>query len=251
MLEHSHGKRPFSRWFDEMAPPRDEWRGVFDELLERHLGRACVKAGIAIDELPDVVGEHHSSVLWTCVFEDFLALSLDDGRNIVDDYLKRRGWEDSVSNRAYMAALRNSVMSLYEVSDIVRDELLARDLVRGGEPICVSERSGTHYLKPWDRIAARLVTVGSRTEMAGGVLPFDHERVSENVLQAFRRASKKARAEAVDLARKLGRAESDKLLAQALSDTEILRGFDVILVDQYLARRCAAQGTQPGPAANV
>ena len=48
-------------------------------------------------------------------------------------------------------------MSLYEVSDIVRDESFsARDLVRGGEPIRVSERSGTHYLKPWDRIAARL-----------------------------------------------------------------------------------------------
>ncbi len=73
---------------------REEWRGVFDELLDRHLGRACVKAGIAIDELPDVVGEHHSSVLWTCVFEDFLAHSLDDGRNIVDDYLKRRGWKE-------------------------------------------------------------------------------------------------------------------------------------------------------------
>ena len=50
------------------------------------------------------------------------------------------------------------------------DRILARDLVRGGEPIRVSERSGTRYLKPWDRMAARIVQMGSRTEMAGGVV---------------------------------------------------------------------------------
>ena len=82
----------------------------------------------------------YRGVVWGCVFEDFLARDLDDGRNIVDDYLKRRGWNESASNKAYMRALRSSVMSLYEISDIVREEsFLARDLVRGGEPIRVSE----------------------------------------------------------------------------------------------------------------
>jgi hypothetical protein len=219
---------------------REEWCSAFDECLDRHFGRACAEAGIAIDELPDVVGEHHSSVLWGCVLEDFLGCDLDDGRNLVEDYLKRRGWKESASNRAYMAALRSSVMSLYEVSGIVRDEsFMARDLVRGGEPIRVSERSGTHYLKPWDRIAARIVTVGARTEMAGGVLPFDH-KASETVLQAFRGASRKAHAEAVDFARKLGWAEDDKMLAQALSDTELLRAsaflFTNIWLDDVLRR---------------
>jgi hypothetical protein len=74
---------------------REEWHNSFDELRERHLGRACTKAGIAIEELADVLGEQHSSVLWGCVFEDLLARDLDDGRNIVDDYLRRRGWKES------------------------------------------------------------------------------------------------------------------------------------------------------------
>src|SRR6266567_622945 len=81
---------------------RAEWQDAFDELL--HL-----------------IGDEHLTSLWACVFEDFLARNLDDGRNIVDDYLKRRGWKESASNKAYMAALRSSVMSLYEVSGIVRD----------------------------------------------------------------------------------------------------------------------------------
>jgi hypothetical protein len=219
---------------------RDEWRDALNELLDRHLGPACAKADVSFEKLPDIVGDHHSGVLWGCVFEDLLARDLDDGRNIVDDYLKRRGWKESASNRAYITALRSSVMSLYEISDIVPEEsFLARDLVRGGEPLRVSERSGTRYLKPWDRMAARIVRVGSRIEMAGGALPFDHE-ASEAVLAALRRAGKRAHAEADKLARKLGHGFDSALIAEALSDTEILRAsaflFTNIWLDDLLQR---------------
>lgn len=213
---------------------REEWRDALNELLDRHLGPACAKADISFDELPDIVGDHHSGVLWGCVFEDLLARDLDDGRNIVDDYLKRRGWKESASNRAYMTALRSSVMSLYEISDIVRDEFfLARDLVRGGEPVRVSERSGTRYLKPWDRMAARIVRVGSKAEMAGGALPFDYE-ASEAVLAALRRARKKAHAAADKLARKLGHGVDGALIAEALSDTEVLRASAFLFTNIWL-----------------
>jgi hypothetical protein len=42
-------------------------------------------------------------------FEDFLTREIVDGRNVVDDYLKRRGWRESASTKAYMRALRDSV----------------------------------------------------------------------------------------------------------------------------------------------
>jgi hypothetical protein len=97
------------------------------------LAQYAQKADIAFGDLPAVIGDERFAIVWGCVFEDFLARDLDDGRNIVDDYLKRRGWKESVPNKADMAALRSSVMSLYEISGIVRDEsFLARDLVRGG-----------------------------------------------------------------------------------------------------------------------
>ena len=219
---------------------RDEWRKALDELLDRHLGPACAKADVSFDELPGIIGDHHSGVLWGCVFEDLLARDLNDGRNIVDDYLKRRSWKESASNKAYIAALRSSVMSLYEISDIVPEEsFLARDLVRGGKPVRVSERSATRYLKPWDRMAARIVRVGSRTEMAGGALPFDYE-ASEAALAALRRAGKKAHAEADKLARKLGYGIDGALIAEVLSDTEVLRAsaflFTNIWLDDVLRR---------------
>jgi len=216
---------------------RDDWRGVLDEMLDRHLAPACAHADVTLEELLDLVGDHHAGVLWGCVFEDLLAHDLDDGRNLVDDYLKRRGWKESASNRTYMVGLRSSVMSLYEISDIVLDQsFLARDLVRGGEPVRVSERSGTRYLKPWDRMAARLVQIDTRTEMAGGALPFDFD-TSEAVLEALRRASKSARKKV----HKLGGPSADSaLLANALSDTEMLRAsaflFTNIWLDDLLQR---------------
>jgi hypothetical protein len=216
---------------------RDEWRSALDEMLDRHLATACANADVTFEELLDLVGDHHASVLWGCVFEDLLAHDLDDGGNLVNDYLKRRGWKESASNKAYMVGLRSSVMSLYEISDIVLDQsFLARDLVRGGEPVRVSERSGTRYLKPWDRMAARLVQIGSRTEMAGGALPFDFD-TSEAVLKALRRASKSARNEANKFG---GQSVDSALLANALSDTEMLRAsaflFTNIWLDDLLQR---------------
>ena len=57
-----------------------------------------------------------------------------------------------------MKALRSSVMSLYEVSEIVPGKSLrARDLIRDGDLIPVSEGTATRTLKQWDRIAARIV----------------------------------------------------------------------------------------------
>ena len=122
---------------------REEWREPFNEMIERHLGPACEAAGIALDELADLVGDARASTLWGCVFEDFLASDLDDGSNIVEDYVKRRGWKESIANKRYLMALRSSVMSLYEVSDVVRDQsFLARDLLRGGEPVRIRNKTG-------------------------------------------------------------------------------------------------------------
>ncbi len=75
--------------------------------------------------------------------------------------------------------------------------------------------------------------------MAGGALPFDYE-ASEAVLVALRRAGKKAHAEADKLAHKLGHGVDGVLIAEALSDTEVLRAsaflFTNIWLDNLLQR---------------
>ena len=65
------------------------------------------------------------------------------GRNLVDDYLKRSGWKESVQAKAYMKTLRTSVMSLYEVSEIATKlihEML--EAISGGCPAGHPQKPG-------------------------------------------------------------------------------------------------------------
>ena len=153
---------------------REEWRECFEEVFDCHLGPVLDAGDIEFDDLAEILGDDWAMTLWGCAFEDFLTQEFDvPGGNVVDAYLKRRGWNERVQTKAYMKALRTSVMSLYEVSDVVPGKsLMARDLVRGGEPVAVSEGTATRALKQWDRIAARIVRVGSKNILAGGLLPF-------------------------------------------------------------------------------
>src|SRR6187399_1819867 len=129
-MASAHSLQGIMKWLS-----RDEWRDAFKDVLDLHLVPACEATSMKVEEAVSILDqEQFMSTIWGCAFEDFLTHELDNGRNVVDDYLKRRGWKENASTRSYMVALRTSVMSLYEVSNIVKDtSFLARDLVRGGD----------------------------------------------------------------------------------------------------------------------
>jgi hypothetical protein len=156
---------------------RDEWRHRIDAVMAEHFKPAMHKFGLAFEEIDDALGGTRGITLWGCAFEDFLTRRFEpDDENPVEVYLRRRGWRERVLARNYMTALQSSVMSLYEVSDLVPGESFrTRDLIRKGEPILVSERTATRTLKPWDRIAARIVRQGPKMILAGGLLAFPLE----------------------------------------------------------------------------
>jgi hypothetical protein len=212
---------------------RERWADRFEWILEGHLMPACDETGLESDDIASIIGEDlFMGRVWACAFEDFLTREFD-GENAVDDYLKRRGWKQSASVRTYMAALRNSTMSLYEVSDIVRGtSFRACDLIRGGEPVLVSERSATQSLKPWDRIAARLVQVGSRTQICGGVLTFDHE-TSELLLEAIQKLDSLSSEETREFAEANGQDFDDATFSD-LSPTERLRAVAPLFTTFWL-----------------
>jgi hypothetical protein len=218
---------------------RDRWADRFERVLEDHVLPTCDETDLEMNDIVAIVGENlFMSTVWACAFEDFLTREYDDGGNAIDDYLKRRGWKETAPVRTYMAALRNSTMSLYEVSDIVRGtSFRARDLIRGGEPILISERSATRTLKPWDRIAARVVQVGSQTQIGGGVLAFEHE-TSEAFIEAVhsfeKLGSKKLSGkEKRELAEAIG-PDFDEAAIADLSPTERLRAINPMFTTFWL-----------------
>ena len=203
---------------------RAEWRDWFAEIYDHHLLPACQQTGLDAEEVVAILGENwFMTTVWGCAFEDFLTREGTDGRNIVDDYLKRRGWKEGASARAYMSALRTSVMSIYEVSDIVRDtSFRARDLVRRGDPILISERSATHSLKQWDRIATRVVQIGPQMHISGAVLPYDRD-ASERILKLLRNIAKRIDKERQKLADLVPRDVNDPAIVNGFSPTALLR----------------------------
>ena len=83
-------------------------------------------------------------------------------------------------------------MSLYEVSDVRPGEsFLARDLVRGGDPIRVTERTATKTLVAWDVIACPHRHGAGRGADDGAVLSIDRG-LAEDMLALLRRTQSRA-----------------------------------------------------------
>ena len=169
---------------------RDDWKSRLEEVMGEHFGPAMEAFDLEYEEIGTALGGGWDMTLWGMAFEDFLGREFEpDGRNFVDEYLRRRGWNESAPAKAYMRGLRNSIMSLYEASAIIAGESFrARDLIRGGEPVLVSERTATRSLMEWDRIAARIVVQGQKRVLGGGLLAFPFE-TSERLMAELQRAA--------------------------------------------------------------
>jgi hypothetical protein len=218
---------------------RDEWRGVLADVLEQHLGPACDGAGVDVGDLADVIGSSWLTTLWGCAFEDLISRTLDDGRNIADEYLKRRSWKETASTGAYIGALRSSVVSLYEVSDIVVGTgFLARDLIRGGEPVRIEEKSATKGLAQWDRISTRVVNVNDKVQISGGLLHFDRD-ASENLLATINRLISSARTEVARRAKLSGSPFGDRSGATEVATNSVLETSASMFSNAWLRHELA------------
>jgi hypothetical protein len=156
---------------------RDEWRERLDSVTSNHIDPVLEAFDVDDDALPEVLGATGFFRLADFVLEDFLTREFaPDAKNVVDDYLARRGWRESGPGKQYLHAIRRSVVSLYEVTGTVPgSHFLAKDLVRGGAPVAVVDKLGSQSVVKWDRIAARLLPLGGQIGMSGGALPIHFE----------------------------------------------------------------------------
>ena len=152
----------------------DIWRERLQDVLDEHFGPAMEEFEVDFEELGEIVGDHWPMILWGCAFEDLLSREYGpDHENIIDQYLKRRGWSEKALNRAYIEGLRHAVISLYEVIEVRPDDgLTLRNLLSDEEPVNVREKSATRSLRKWDKIAVRVVPRRDHHVIAGGLLPF-------------------------------------------------------------------------------
>ena len=153
---------------------RGPWPGHLQRAIHDHLHGYCDRHDLdSFDDLTDKIGRHWVTCLNDIAMNDFLCRDTEDG-NVVDLYLKKRGWKEKPVPKAYMRGIRNSFMGLYEVGDIQPGEsFMARDLLLGREPFRVEERSATRSMAPGQHMAMRLAEARGHWIIAGGMLPYE------------------------------------------------------------------------------
>lgn len=148
------------------------WPDLFRSVLDEHFGPALEEFDLDFEDLEEILGAQLPWVMWGCAFEDFLSRDWDPDGNVVDLFLKRRGWREPALGKAYMQGLRHAHASLHAVvSTAPGDSMVLRDLLTGAASVTVREQSASRTLKPGDRIAVRVVPVRDRHVISGGLLP--------------------------------------------------------------------------------
>ena len=185
-------------------------------VFDAHLAPICERLGYSQEELGQELAEHgYGGMLFGMLFEDFLSRRLQpDDKNIIDDYLKRRGWRESVPGQRYLQQLRDSVLSLYEVVAVSPGQHCdLRDLVRGGKTIRVHEHMGTQNLVKWDRIAARVLNRNGKHIFSGRILRFPQE-AAQSLLRLLTKSRKQFN-------KKLSRIAGKEAVAKMLSSENL------------------------------
>ncbi|MDB5369797.1 MAG: hypothetical protein JWP20_1355 [Roseomonas sp.] len=205
------------------------------DCLSRHVAQACASADLEMEDLWAILDDAGQGTIWGAAFEDLLASDLPDGRNLADEYLKRRGWQEPIATREYITALRHSLISLYEVSEVVPGEsMLLRDLVRPSVPVRVLEKSGTRSLRQWDRVGTRVIPHRSGAVISGTLLAFDQE-TSEQLLASLRRVRSKAGGLVAEVAKEVGRVVSADVAGAALTPELLLGRVAFAFTNVWLA----------------
>lgn len=164
---------------------KEEWAPLREQIFAEHFDPLYDRFETTGEEVADLLGDAFGMV-FGFVFEDFFTARFgDEGKmNIVDDYLKRRGWREKVPAKRYLEALRDSILSLYEVVDLdPGHSVTVRDLILEGDPVTVEEKLGSESAARWDRMAGRLVTVNGKPYFTGGLLLFPYD-VADKLLSA-------------------------------------------------------------------
>jgi hypothetical protein len=124
-------------------------------------------------------------------FEDWLIFDYKvnaDKETFIDVYLKNNNVKKHEAS--LLTSLKSSVISLYEVSSVIRDKsVVLKDLLLGNEH-SLHDKALTRGLSKGEVFATRLLTLDGKTCMSGCVYPYskaDKETVLTYVDEQFKR----------------------------------------------------------------
>jgi hypothetical protein len=179
---------------------REDWAAYRREHLATMLGPIPAEFDLDLERLFEEVGRlGHGSSMVGFLDESFLAAEHGPDRaSVIDDYLRRRGWQETPRAREYLQGIRSTPPALYEVWDVAFGEWIeVRDRLRDEPPRRIVEHSGSQTLQRWDCFVARVVHPRDELMLTGGVLSLTR-RTADDIEKLLKRAGRRGQKEPVD-----------------------------------------------------
>ncbi|MEE4204019.1 MAG: hypothetical protein V2I45_10335, partial [Halieaceae bacterium] len=158
--------------------PNGEWEGLLEELKSEMFATPSRVLGWSIDELDDLINESpYQPMAFGFLFEEYATARWDDApKSLAEAYLEHRGWREGTAGRAFLRALAESALRLWEVVEVTPGSHVdIRPYGTQEKPLRAYEQLGSESLRPWDVLAARLIKVNGKWGFTGGMLPLTPE----------------------------------------------------------------------------
>ncbi len=136
------------------------WAERWEAYQESFLDKIChlLEMDVA-DFMEKNKGGNLEYQIFNAMIEDFFQLEFDQPpHNVVDDYLKRRGWKESRRDRIYIEGLRTVPFSIYAVEDVepgqwvkVQDKILSSPIMK------IQEIRGSQQINVMDYLIAKVI----------------------------------------------------------------------------------------------
>lgn len=122
-----------------------------------------------------------------------------DRLNLIDEYLRRRGWQETLRARDYLQGIRDTPPSLFEIQNVAFGEWVdVRDRLAGGPVQRVGEHSASQTLQRWDCLVGRVVAPRGERMFTGGVLSLTRD-MAKKIEEQYRLSGGAGWASAADL----------------------------------------------------
>lgn len=169
---------------------QDDWAAPRIAHLELMFEPILRERGITLDDvLSRIAAAGHFAPLTAFVDESFIRLRVGPtGNTAIDDYLRRRGWQETPRARDYLLAIGKSSPTLYEVQAVSPGEWIdVRDrLADQPQSVRVDEQSGSRSLQRYDCFIGRVVQARAEVMLTAGVLTLTRP-MADRVDAALRR----------------------------------------------------------------
>jgi len=150
----------------------EAWQEQFMQYTAYFISEAAELFELSIEDFTSKVDDEDCfDIVQSMIYAGFLEQVID-GKNIVTDYIKRRGWKHARTSISFFEQWQNRLFSVYEIVDIVNEQTVKiRDFLFEGKIVNVTEKETLNLFTPGDFIIAKILEVDGQYFLDDCIIP--------------------------------------------------------------------------------